>query len=61
MPGWAQVSIRFNLIVYFIEDNQLLFIKGSGGSDIAEHLAIILDIGLFISFVAVLQYQKINA
>lgn len=58
MPVWAQVITRLNPVTYFIEVMRMVVLKGSGLSDIAGHLGIILLFAVVLNTWAVINYKK---
>lgn len=60
MPVWAQWITRFNPVSYFIEVMRMVVLKGSGLSDIRNHLLIVLGFGVVLNTWAVISYRKRN-
>jgi ABC-2 type transport system permease protein len=61
MPGWAQTLTVFNPLRYFIEVMRLVYLKGSGFTDILPHL---LKTGVFLivfNLLAIVSYKKISS
>ncbi len=58
MPEWAKWITRFNPVAYFIEVMRMVVLKGSGLSDIKQHLLIISGFALFFNGWAVFSYRK---
>lgn len=58
MPQWAQNITRLNPVRYFVEVMRLVYMKGSGLSDIYPLLLHIMAFGLVFNVWAVLNYKK---
>lgn len=60
MPGWAQKLTWFNPVAYFIEVMRMVVLKGSGLSDIRNHLAVIFGFAVCLNGWAIYNYRKRN-
>jgi ABC-2 type transport system permease protein len=58
MPEWAKVVARLNPVSYFIEVMRMVVLKGSGLSDVRNHLMIVFGLGVFLNLLAVMNYRK---
>lgn len=58
MPGWAQVITKFNPVSYFVEVMRMVILKGSGISDIKNHIGIMALFAVGLNGWAVLNYKK---
>jgi ABC-2 type transport system permease protein len=58
MPEWAQWITKFNPVSYFIEVMRMVVLKGSGLSDIREHLLVMGGFAVFFNGWAILSYRK---
>lgn len=58
MPNWAQLITRINPVSYFIDVMRMVVLKGSGLSDIKNHLLIVLGFAVFFNGWAVISYRK---
>lgn len=58
MPPWAQWITRFNPVTYFVEVIRMVMLKGSGFTDIRQHLLTILGFAIFFNGWAVWVYRK---
>lgn len=61
MPEWAQVIASCNPLTYFIRVMRMLFLKGSGLSDMIEELFVMVLFMIGLSAFAVVSYKKTNA
>jgi ABC-2 type transport system permease protein len=60
MPQWAQYFTRINPVSYFIQVMRMVVLKGSGLSDIRNHIFIMLGFAVVFNAWAVLNYHKRN-
>ena len=60
MPEWAQWIVVFNPPKYFVQAIRLLYLKGSGFSDLLTEFFALLGFVCFFSAWAVLSYKKSN-
>lgn len=58
MPQWAQTFTLFNPIRYFVEVMRMVYLKGSGLTDLAGHFGVVFLFALFFNVLAVLSYRK---
>jgi ABC-2 type transport system permease protein len=58
MPDWAKTIAQFFPVSHFIKVMRMVVLKGSGFSDVSDHLWAMLGIGLFFNVWAVLNYRK---
>lgn len=58
MPEWAQWITRFNPVSYFIDVMRMVVLKGSGLSDIKNHLLIMTGFALVLNGWAISNYHK---
>jgi len=58
MPEWAKWITRFNPVTYFIEVMRMVVLKGSGLSDIRNHIFIVLGFAVILNCWAILNYRK---
>lgn len=58
MPDWARWVARFNPVTYFIDVMRMVILKGSGLTDIKQHVLIVAGMALFFNAWAVLNYKK---
>jgi ABC-2 type transport system permease protein len=58
MPHYAQAITRFNPVRYFVEVMRLVFMKGSGFSDIMPQLLHVIGFAVFFNGWAVWNYKK---
>ncbi len=58
MPEWAKWIARVNPVTYFIEVMRMVVMKGSGFSDIKNHLLIITGFAVFFNLWAIWNYKK---
>lgn len=58
MPRWAQIVTIFNPLRYFVEVIRLIYMKGSGFTDILPQLYSILGFVVFFNTLAILSYRK---
>lgn len=58
MPDWVQKLTWLNPVSYFIEVIRMVVLKGSGLSDIKNHIFVIIGFALFINSWAVWNYKK---
>jgi len=60
MPKWAQTFTYFNPLRYFIEIMRMIFLKGSGFSDIWRQLAALVGCAFVLNGWALISYRKIG-
>ena len=60
MPEWAQTVTLFNPVRYFVEVIRLVYLKGSGLSDILRQLYCIVGFAIAFNTWAILNYRKTN-
>jgi ABC-2 type transport system permease protein len=60
MPEWAQWITRFNPVSYFIDVMRMVVLKGSGLSDIKNHLLIMTGFAVILNGWAIFNYRKRN-
>jgi len=60
MPLWAQYFTKINPVSYFIQVMRMVVLKGSGLSDIRNHIFIMLGFAVVFNGWAVLNYHKRN-
>jgi len=58
MPMWAQTFTYFNPLRYFIEIMRMIFLKGSGFSDIWRQLAALILYAFILNGWALVSYRK---
>jgi ABC-2 type transport system permease protein len=58
MPEWAKWITRFNPVTYFIEVMRMVVLKGSGITDIRNHIFIVLGFAVFLNSWAIINYKK---
>lgn len=58
MPGWAMLVSRLSPLRYFIQVMRRIYLKGSGVSDLVEHLGALCGFALLFNGWAVLSYRK---
>lgn len=58
MPLWAQYLTHVNPVSYFIEVMRMVVLKGSGVSDIRNHIFIMLGFAALFNTWAVINYRK---
>ncbi len=58
MPEWAKWITRLNPVTYFIEVMRMVVLKGSGLSDIRNHIFTVLGFGIVLNCWAILNYRK---
>jgi len=58
MPSWVQKIVWLNPVSYFIEVVRMVILKGSGISDIRNHIFIILGFAVVLNGWAVFNYKK---
>jgi ABC-2 type transport system permease protein len=58
MPGWARMITKINPVSYFIEVMRMVVLKGSGLSDIKQHLFTVFGFAVFLNGWAVINYRK---
>ena len=58
MPDWAQWVTAINPLRYFVEVMRLVYMKGSGLTDILPHIAKMVGFVLVLNFLAVVTYKK---
>jgi ABC-2 type transport system permease protein len=58
MPKWAQWITKFNPVSYFIDVMRMVVLKGSGLSDIRNHILTVLGFAVLLNGWAILSYRK---
>jgi len=58
MPGWAQMLSNFSPLKYFIRVMRLVYLKGSGFSDLSASFAALSGFAVFFNTWAVISYRK---
>lgn len=58
MPTWARWIAAANPVTYFIDVMRMVVLKGSGFSDIKNHLLVITGMAIFFNTWAVWNYKK---
>jgi ABC-2 type transport system permease protein len=58
MPDWAKTLGNCFPVSHFIKVMRMVVLKGSGFSDVSDHLLAMFGIGLFFNIWAVLHYRK---
>lgn len=58
MPDWVQKLTWLNPVSYFIDVIRMVVLKGSGLSDIKNHIFVIIGFAIFLNSWAVLNYKK---
>jgi ABC-2 type transport system permease protein len=58
MPDWVQKLTWLNPVSYFIEVIRMVVLKGSGLSDIKNHIFVIIGFAIFLNSWAVWNYKK---
>lgn len=58
MPRWAQRVTAVNPLRYFVEVMRLVYMKGSGLTDILPHIAKMIGFVLFFNLLAIITYKK---
>jgi ABC-2 type transport system permease protein len=58
MPQWAQTVTLFNPLRYFVEIIRMIYMKGSGFTDILPNLAKIIGFVIAFNILAILSYKK---
>jgi ABC-2 type transport system permease protein len=58
MPEWAKWITRFNPVTYFIEVMRMVVLKGSGLSDLKNHILIVLGFAVLLNGWAIFNYKK---
>lgn len=58
MPQWAQTVTFFNPLRYFVEVIRMIYMKGSGFTDILPNLAKITGFVIVFNTLAILSYRK---
>jgi len=58
MPQWAQVITWFNPLRYMMEVMRMVYLKGSGFTDLLSHLWILIGFAVFFNGWAVISYRK---
>lgn len=58
MPGWAQDITLFNPMKYFIQVMRMIYLKGSGFSDLLTQFFALLAFAVVLNGWAVLSYRK---
>jgi ABC-2 type transport system permease protein len=58
MPNWVQKLTWLNPVSYFIDVIRMVVLKGSGLSDIKNHIFVIIGFAIFLNSWAVLNYKK---
>lgn len=60
MPEWAQAFTIINPLRYFIEVMRLIYMKGSGLSDILPHIYKMLGFVAVLNYLAIITYKKVT-
>lgn len=58
MPEWAQYITAFNPLRYFIEVIRMIYLKGSGFSQLISQLAALSSFAITLNIWAILSYKK---
>jgi len=58
MPAWAQMMSNFSPLKYFIRVMRLVYLKGSGFSELASSFAALGGFAVFFNVWAVISYRK---
>ncbi len=58
MPDWAKYLTYINPVSYFIEVIRMVVLKGSGFTDIKNHIFIMIGFAVFFNGFAVMHYKK---
>jgi ABC-2 type transport system permease protein len=58
MPTWAQWITKVNPVAYFIEVMRMVVLKGSGLTDIRQHLIIMSAFAIILNAWAIFSYRK---
>lgn len=58
MPEWAQMITRLNPLTYFIQVIRMVYLKGSGLSDLLSQMVTLCGFALFFNSWAILSYRK---
>jgi ABC-2 type transport system permease protein len=58
MPDWAKAVTRLNPVAYFVEVIRMVVLKGSGFSDIAHHMLVMLGFAGVLNGWAIYSYKK---
>jgi len=58
MPDWAQIITLLNPIRYLVEVMRMIYLKGSGLTDIGGHFLIVSGFAVFFNTLAILGYRK---
>lgn len=58
MPEWARAFTRLNPLSYLITVMRMVILKGSGFSDVSNHLAVVALMAVVLNAWAVLNYKK---
>jgi ABC-2 type transport system permease protein len=58
MPGWAQDITIFNPLKYFMQVMRMVYLKGSGITELTTQMLALLGFALFFNTWAVLNYRK---
>lgn len=58
MPKWAQIVTDFNPLKYFMQVMRMVYLKGSGFSDLLPQLGALLAFAVFFNVWAVRSYKK---
>lgn len=58
MPGWAQAATVVNPLKYLMQVMRMVYLKGSGISDLLPQLGALLAFVLFFNIWAVMSYRK---
>lgn len=58
MPEWAQMISRFNPLTYFIQVMRLVYLRGSGLSDLLPQMMALSGFAVFFNGWAILSYKK---
>ena len=58
MPEWAQMLTNFNPIKYYMQSMRMIMLKGSGFSDIAQNIGLLIVYSIAINTLAIMNYRK---
>jgi ABC-2 type transport system permease protein len=58
MPDWAKAVTRLNPVAYFVEVIRMVVLKGSGFSDIAHHMLVMIGFAGILNGWAIYSYKK---
>ncbi|PKB18447.1 ABC transporter permease [Flavobacterium sp. 5] len=60
MPQWAQLMTTINPLKYFMQVMRLVYLKGSGISELGSQLIALLSFAVVFNTLAILSYKKSN-